>query len=327
MRTDEQRFLDAALDAVGRGWHVFPVRRGSKKPPALHGSGSFCPRTGICRDGHEGWEQRALSDPDEVRWYWTSDRYRGCNIGVATGPSGLVVVDLDCPKSADDVPPEGCNHRGVRDGAEHFAAICADHGQSVPDTCSSRTASGGTHLWFAAPPDVELHNTSGDRGAGLGWRIDTRAWGGYVVAPGSTTTAGVYRFTADMPPIPLPEWLTRALTPKPVVHTSAPPPRSSARLAAYTASAVRGERDRVLAAAPGTHSTTLYSAAGNLGQHVGGGSLSWDDAFAELYAAARANMLTADCRCTEHDIRRQITNGLRAGQQRPRIPPGQHRAG
>jgi hypothetical protein len=124
----------------------------------------------------------------------------------------------------------------------------------------------------------------------------------------------------DLPPQPLPEWLTALLTPKPVVHTTAPPPHSSARLEAYTAAAVRGECGRIETAPEGNHSKTLYSAAGNLGQHVGGGALSYADAEAALLTAAQ-HIITRSCTCTDSEVRRQITNGLRAGMQRPRIPP------
>ncbi|MEV4317105.1 bifunctional DNA primase/polymerase [Actinocrispum sp. NPDC049592] len=319
MDTTHQRLLTAALAAAARGWHVFPIQPGLKKPPALHGDTlrKPCPRTGICREGHQGWEQRATTDPDRIRAAWARAPY---NIGIATGPSGLVVVDLDLPKTPAERPPAGCPHTGITDGLDHLAAICADHEQPFPwDTAVGRTARGGWHLYFTAPLGIRLRNTGGERGGGLGWKIDTRAWGGYIVAPGSITRDGIYALTDDRPLTPLPAWLTVLLTPQPVAPTTAAPPRSSARLGAYTAAAVRGECARVATAQPGSHTTTLFSASGNLGQHVGAGSLAWGDAEAELYTAAQ-HMLTADCDCTDREIRRTITNGIRAGTRKPRIP-------
>ncbi len=38
-----ERLLTAALAAAGKGWHVFPLRPGTKRP-ALHGEAT-CPRT------------------------------------------------------------------------------------------------------------------------------------------------------------------------------------------------------------------------------------------------------------------------------------------
>ncbi|SMC98991.1 bifunctional DNA primase/polymerase [Kibdelosporangium aridum] len=323
MDTAHRQLLNAALAAADRGWHVFPIQPGRKKPPALHGDTPRkpCPRTGICRTGHQGWEQRATTDPDRIRAAWTRAAY---NIGIATGPSGLIVIDLDRPKSAQDTPPHDLAQQGIRDGLDHFAAICSRHGQPFPRTCWGLTPRGGTHLYFAAPTERQLRNTEGEHGNGLGWKIDTRAWGGYIVAPGSITPDGEYQLAVDLTPAPLPAWLTALLTPQPVVHTTAPPPRTSPRLAAYTAAAVRGECERIATAAGGTHKKTLYSASGNLGQHVAGGGLSYADAHTELYAAAR-HLLTADCDCTDYEIRRTITNGLRAGMQRPRIPPAKTR--
>ncbi|SDD94946.1 bifunctional DNA primase/polymerase [Actinokineospora iranica] len=313
--------LAVALDAVARGWKVFPLRPNSKKPPALHGERD-CPRTGICATDHQGWEQRAMGDPDRVRWFWTSRRFCGCNVGIATGPSGLVVVDLDMPKSPADRPKDGLNRgEGIRDGADVFTAVCADLGHQVPwETTTVRTPTGGTHLYYAAPQGVELRNTEGSSGHGLGWKVDTRAWGGYVVAPGSITPAGTYRLIEDRAPLPLPSWLTARLTPPPPpAPRTAAPATGSDRRPAYVAAAIQGECDRVAAARPSQHTRTLFSASGNLGQLVGGGLLPPVEAETALYAAA-AHMITGPCACTDHEIRRTITNGLRAGAAHPRTP-------
>ncbi|MFC7591275.1 bifunctional DNA primase/polymerase [Nonomuraea antimicrobica] len=68
-----------ALAAARRGWHVFPVAIGDK-PPAK---------------GFTDWGANATTDPDLIRRWWTRAPY---NIGIACGPSGLVVVDLDTQK-------------------------------------------------------------------------------------------------------------------------------------------------------------------------------------------------------------------------------------
>ncbi|GAA2980620.1 bifunctional DNA primase/polymerase [Actinokineospora diospyrosa] len=309
--------LTAALDAAARGWHVFPLRAGSKIP-ALHGHRG-CPRTGPCRDGHRGWEQRATTDPDRICAAWS---IRPFNIGVATGPSGLVVVDLDVPKAAGETAPDGWNQAGITDGADVFAAVCTDLGHPVPwDTLTVRTPSGGTHLYFAAPAGIELRNTEGTTGTGLGWKVDTRAHGGYVVGPGSTTPAGIYRLIEDTTVAPLPNWLTTRLTPPPppVPATAAPTPGST-RLPAYVDAAVRGECDHVTAAQPGNHGKTLFAAAVVLGGLVGAGALPLAQAENALHTAA-AHMITGKCTCTDREVRRTITNGLRAGTTRPRTLP------
>ncbi|MGH3859981.1 bifunctional DNA primase/polymerase, partial [Actinokineospora sp.] len=172
-----QRHLTAALAAAARGWHVFPLQTNAKRP-ALHGH-TRCPGAGPCANGHHGWEQRATTDPDRIRCAWSHGPF---NIGIATGPSNLVVVDLDVPKQDDPPRPAAWSLPGVGDGADVFTVVCQSAEQPVPwDTCTVGTPSGGIHLYFAAPAGVELRNTGGERGNGLGWKVDTRAHGGYVV--------------------------------------------------------------------------------------------------------------------------------------------------
>ncbi|WP_199443860.1 bifunctional DNA primase/polymerase [Umezawaea beigongshangensis] len=312
--------LAAALDAAARGWHVFPLRPGSKIP-ALHGEKS-CPRTGPCTTGHLGWEQRATTDPDRIHRAWSTAAF---NIGIATGPAGLVVVDLDTPKSPADVPTPGWTREGIADGHDVFVSLCEQAGKPVPwETFTVRTARGGSHLYFTAPPGVQLRNTEGDTGSGLGWKVDTRAGGGYVVAAGSTTPDGAYTILDERPPAELPTWLVQALTPKPRTAISAPVLPPAERMNSYVDAALRGERDRVAAAQPGAHDRTLFAAAVALGQLVGAGTLPSGTAESHLYAAA-AHMLNNRCDCTESKIRRTIANGLRIGASDPRTVPT-HRA-
>ncbi|WP_199441699.1 bifunctional DNA primase/polymerase [Umezawaea beigongshangensis] len=307
--------LDHALAVAARGWPVFPLRPGTKRP-ALHGTTS-CPHTGPCMTGHLGWEQRATTDPDRIRRAWNTAPF---NIGLPTGPAGLVVVDLDTPKSPADVPPDGWNREGVSDGHDVFALVCEQARQPVPwETFTVRTARGGSHLYFVAPSGVELRNTEGDAG-GLGWKVDTRAHGGYVVAPGSNTPHGAYTVLDDREPVELPGWLIQALSPKPRTALSAPVVVPSQRMPAYVAAAVQGERDRVAAAQPGAHTRTLFIAAVALGQLVAAGHLPPATAEAHLHAAA-THMITDQCHCTEREVLRTITNGLRAGASRPRQAP------
>jgi hypothetical protein len=208
-----QDLVAAAVAAVDRGWSVFPLRTGSKHP-ALHGT-DRCPRTGDCRDGHRTPEQRAVSTLTERdRGLWAT---RGWNVAIATGPSRLLVVDLDMPKPDDKPRPDEWNQPGIVDGLDVFVSVCERAGHPVPwDTYTVRTPSGGTHLYFTAPPGVQLRNTGGDRGRGLGWKVDTRAWGGHVVAAGSVMDGQPYDVVNDREPLPLPEWLCERLLPPPL---------------------------------------------------------------------------------------------------------------
>ncbi|MCO1582033.1 bifunctional DNA primase/polymerase [Crossiella sp. SN42] len=314
MHKHTRNLLAAALDTAARGWPVFPLARRSKKP-ALH-SEQDCHRTGLCASGHLGWEQRATTDPDRIRTCWTAGDW---NIGLATGPAGLLVIDLDMPKSPDEVLPDGWNRRGVRTGEDVLALVCERAGQPMPaETRTVATPSGGLHLYFALPKGVQLRNTQGEKGAGLGPLIDTRAGGGYVIAPGSTTPNGTYELVSDHPVAQAPGWLVQALTPKPPTAISAASQVAADRMPSYVRAAVAGECTKVRAAQRHAHQNTLYWAGIALGQLVGSGDLPAATAESALFAAA-GHIIGGPCRCTAAMVIRNIQNGLRDGQKRPRV--------
>ncbi len=253
-----EHLMRAALNAAERGWHVFPLRPGTKRP-ALHGS-DRCVGTGDCANGHRKWEQRASTNPQRIRLCWeTCD----ANVAIATGPSGLLVVDLDMPKTT--------NRKGssdAPDGAATFRALCERAGHAVPDTYRVRTASGGEHLYFTAPAGVRLTNTAGT----IGELVDTRAWGGYIVAAGSTTPTGAYEALSAPETAPVPGWLLSILTPapKPVRAPSGP---VTAQSSSYADTALANEAQNVASAQQGGREATLFRAARALGRLVAWGDL------------------------------------------------------
>ncbi|WP_405530360.1 bifunctional DNA primase/polymerase [Streptomyces avidinii] len=263
--------LAHAVAAAERGWHVFPVRPRDKRP-AGHAQ-ARCPGTGRCADGHRTPEQRATTDPDLLTAAWTHAPY---NIGIATGPSGLLVVDLDTLKPTDE--------EGTPDGVTTFEALCERAGQAVPTTYRVRTARGGQHLYFTQPAGARLGNTAGR----LGKRIDTRGWGGYVVAPGSSTPDGAYTVLDSISPIPLPGWLTDALTarPKPVRDVPAP---LSVKGSRYAKAALDNEVQNVAHAGDGTRNDTLLRAARALGRFVASGDLTRMEVERALSSAVAGN--------------------------------------
>lgn len=300
--------LTAALAAAARGWHVFPLKPGTKYP-ALHRK-DRCPRTASCRDGHQGWEQRATTDPDRIRAAWAHGPF---NIGIATGPSRLVVVDLDTAKPGD-TPPAEWHIPGVRDGQDVLAVLADRHGQPIPvDTLTVATPSGGLHLYYRAPDHVELRNTAGT----LGWKVDTRAHGGYVVAPGSTLVNGRYRYTVDDQPHPLPTWLAGLLRPAPPAPAPSQPVRvAPGRRSRYVDAAVSLECEKVTNARDGQRNASLYVAAKALGQLVAGGALREDDAVNELFSAAWKHISVGAY--SQSQAMATIRSGLNAGALEPR---------
>lgn len=265
-----------ALCLVELGWRVFPLRPHTKRWPALHGH-THCPGTGVCRDGHQGWEQRATTDPTRIQRCWAETPY---NIGLATGPSGLVVLDLDQPKDGDKLP-DGWSTLGVRSGAEVLDRLAGRADETLPETYTVTTPSGGKHLYFRAPAGISFRNT----GRKLGPLIDTRAGGGYVVAPGSTLPEGSYDLYDDTEPAELPGWLVQALAPEPSVALSTPDEIACAHRPSYVSAALRGEEQRVAAAEPDQQNNTLYSAALALGRLVAGGAVDAETVRTVLHRA------------------------------------------
>jgi len=292
--------LTAALAHAGRGWHVFPLRPDDKRPAFPDHTADDCNgRDPRCRAAghHLGWEPRATTDPDRIRRAWT---HRPYGIGIACGPSHLVVVDLDTPKDDTTGPT----------GLDTLADLAATHATVIEPTYTVTTGRGGTHLYYRHPDDgPALRNTAGT----LGPMFDTRAHGGYVVAAGSTVARRPYTVDLDTDPAPLPAWLANLLTPAPL-----PPQRpvvvdlGTGRAGGYVRAAVAREVDRVTSAAAGERNRALYIASVALGQLVAGGALAEDDAQSVLeQAGVDAGLRTAEAY-------RTVRSGLTAGSKRPR---------
>lgn len=186
--------LDHAVAHASRGWKVFPLWPNGKNPFNEHGF------------------YEATSDIDEVTRIWTERP--DLNIGLATGEaSGLLVLDVDF------------GHDDKR-GDESLDDLQATFGR-LPDTVESQTARGGRHIYFTYPAETELANTANK----LGVDLDTRATGGYVVAPGSTLNDGCWQWEASSSPnrqeiAPAPDWLIQLLsTPNGQDEPRTPAPR------------------------------------------------------------------------------------------------------
>ncbi|GAB6899612.1 bifunctional DNA primase/polymerase [Kineosporia succinea] len=315
--------VPAALAYAARGWHVFPLRPGDKRPAFPEHSETRCTATDPrCRRAgrHVPWQERATTDPGRIEAAWSRVPF---GIGIATGPSDLVVIDLDRPKTGPDGaltrPPAEWTEPGIIDGADVFDLLCARSGQPVPlDTYTVSTGSGGTHLYFAAPsgPDApRLRSTAGH----LGWLVDTRAHGGYVVAPPTIVASRPYRaHDHDAPAAPLPGWLAEVLAPRPAPVAGPSPVRlhgGNARARAYLEAAVNGAVASIHAAGDGTRNRAVYAAAVQLGQLVAGGALSEQTVHDVLTPAARA------VGQSDTETVRTIASGLRRGAERPRTLP------
>lgn len=285
--------LAVALDMARRGWRIFPLKPGRKTPAIL------------------GWENAATTDHDRIRRWWNHPDHTGDGIGIACGPSGLLVIDCDQPKPGGTLS----GTTGIRDGADALAAVAEQAGERLPiETFTVHTGSGGLHLYYRQPEPARLGNSQG----GLAWHVDTRGRGGYVVAAGNRLGGGVYTITHDAPAAPLPAWIAERLTRR--RPTAAQPAQiQTDRLTGYLAAVVDAEMHHVTDAPPGEHNRALYIAALNLGRLIAGHALDHGTAYAALMTAEQA--LAATCPKGDHtdqQAHKTITSGFRAGAQRPR---------
>ena len=248
------------------GWHVLPLRSHGKEPLTRHGVND------------------ASSDPVRVA-YWT-ERYPGCNWGVDTGRSALLVVDLDGDQ-----------------GRRTWEELVRQHGPVV--TLTSLTGSGGRHIFFLDPTGKGRSTT---RRVGAG--IDTRGRGGYVVLPPSIhpsgQTYGWVRWPAE--PVEVPAWLLERSSPPSIRYD--PPSTDHPQVdeaTAWGAACLTGILRRLSTAEKGTrHSLTLWAAM-RAGQLHARGHLpdSARDAVEEL-----ALRLHAD---EPRDARRAVRDGWAFG--------------
>jgi hypothetical protein len=256
----------SALDYARRGMAVFPCLVGRKEPR------------------WSAWEARATCDPAEISRVWGRAPY---NIGVACGPSNLVVVDLDVPKEGS-VPPAEWRRVGVATGVEVLVALAIRAGERFPTTMTVATPRGGRHLVFRAPPNVGVRNSAGT----VGWCVDVRAAGGYVLGVGSVIQGITYRLVNAAPVAELPAWLQTAITrPRAWVSEAqwrgSGPPQSAEDRRRYAARALEHECGELAAMAPDSgRNQRLNSAAFRLGLLVVEGAIAEHDVVAALTTAA-----------------------------------------
>ncbi|MFC9687786.1 bifunctional DNA primase/polymerase [Kribbella sp. NPDC056951] len=281
-----QRLIRAAHWHADRGLAVFPLAPGRKVPAV-----------------DKDWEAAATLDHRTINRLWLQAPY---NIGVATGRSGLLVVDLDRPRTPSETAPPSL--AGLADGRAVLESLAAQH-EPLPATWTVTTASGGTHLYFRQPAGQQLGNTAGR----LGWKIDTRGCGGYVVAAGSVVAANRYIVHIIRTPAPLPDWISTALAPAPTpAGSSSVKPAVLHNATAYGLAALASELDTLLATAPGSRNHQLNKAAFALGRLLPSGALHQSRVHGELITAAHQIGLGAG------EAERTIASGLQAGLRNPR---------
>ena len=160
--------LRGALLYAGRDIPVFPCEAGGKRP--------------LTADGF----LEATTDGARIRRWWS--RWPNANVAIPTGErSGLLVLDVD-----------------AGEGTDSMALLELSRGQPPKTSCAA-TGGGGVHLYFRYPSLQELRvaglytqQVRNNQGL-LGYGLDVRGEGGYVVAAPSST-ARAYRWIDRAPP-------------------------------------------------------------------------------------------------------------------------------
>ena len=298
-----------ALDLAALGWHILPLSPASKRP--LGNCGACRPRHGLTAHlAHTcpclaagGWchgVRAATTDPARITIWW--QRESRAVPGVAAGPSGLVLVDIDAHTdqlpfrlatgllpgidlAAEPIPRGAWNDPArFRDGRDSLTLLARLRGGADPwppdpdhQPVTVATPSGGAHLWYQAPaPNLRQALADPAGRYGLAWQIDLKAGWSYGIAPGAITTAGTYQIRGGDRAHPghTPAWLARevirattAPTPRPAAPPPSQPPGSGP--AAYLATVI-GRGAVQLAALTDGRKRTLSA----LAYHVGG-LLDW----------------------------------------------------
>lgn len=284
LKTDTMRNI--ALRFASFGWAVHALSVSKKQPGTPNGF------------------LDATTDPDEIARMWAGRAL--ANVGIATGASNLLVVDVDM------------NHAKGKVGDDSWGNLIAQHGH-VP-TFTVQTWSGGLHFYYQMP-QARLPNST----SVLGQDIDTRGDGGYVVAPGSRViedgATGWYTIINDLDVAPCPEWIVEALNrPAPQRERLAGPVAPEDLVLTRMDDLAQQLRE----APDGTGNDMASRVAFMAGQYVGAGQIGQQQAIDILTGALadwswRSSRDQAGMRET---IERQVSAGMRVPRawERPVAP-------
>ncbi|MST31625.1 DNA primase [Acidimicrobiaceae bacterium USS-CC1] len=279
--------IEIALAYAARGWPVFPLEPGGKRP-----LGRLVPH-GL---------KEATADATVVERWWRQEPQ--ANIGLVTGQH-FDVLDVDGPEALDAVSA---------------AMPLAERPEEDPYLRGPQVATPrGWHAYIAPTGRKNTVNIAGIAG------IDWRGQGGYVVAPGSVKTEGGSwdwicgpedpEYGVDAPILPAPAWILELFERRTQGRRGAPvaPLRGGREgTSAYASAALEREIGRVAMAGEGARNHALNLAAFALGQLVGAGLLDTRTVVEHLHVAAqRAGLDDIEARAT-------IRSGLAAGVAQPR---------
>ncbi len=273
----------------------------------------------------------AVTQEDRILSWWRQNP--DAMIGVPMGVNGCFALDFD-PRTEEDVD-ESTGEVTTRSWTleQLKADLEAQMGVPLPASLTSRTPSGGVHVWFRQPEGEPIRNRGN-----LPEHVDVRGLGGYVIAPPSKVitddrVSGEYRWIerrgdwrddaaiADAP-AELIEILRSRKQAK-LAPRSAEPSRSSPAVREgavdeavrkYALVALDGECQTIRTAPSGQRNGQLNEAAFKVATLVAAGALDEAIARASVEAAARHNPGNDD----DAQLLATITSGWTAGLSSPR---------
>lgn len=202
--------LPHAINALTRGFWIFPVEPGGKMPHRIVPDKEYRVR----------WGEVATNNLAKVVEWWRCSPE--ANLGLAAKPSGLLILDSDIAKEPDIL--KGGTWAYLHDslgpwldGDDILRAMCDRFDQSWDElqaTYRVCTASGGAHRYFRWPEGVHASQASPVPGL-LDARGNGGQRGGYVLGAGSRTEKGEYVVENDTPIADCPPWLVELCREKP----------------------------------------------------------------------------------------------------------------
>jgi Bifunctional DNA primase/polymerase, N-terminal len=270
--------LTTALAYARWGWPVFPCCPSGPRRKTPMVTGGF---------------HSATLDEARITYWWR--RWPQALIGTPTGHL-FVVLDID--------PRNGGDRTMVELG---FAEL--------PVTPTVRTASGGSHLYFAPPEDEPLRNTQGSRGRGIGAGLDWRGVGGLVIVPSPGSGYEWVRRGLELAAIP------EALRPAPETPQSVARAQGTGELDRDAEVALIRATSSILEAPAGEQETTLNGEAYGIGRLAAAGRVPRELALEVLLIAARA-IPNHDPRRPWHpeQIEGKVRRAFAEGMANPRWP-------
>ena len=294
--------LTMALAAAQRGHHIFPIAEFSKTP----------------HPDVRSWADVATNDVAEIRRRgWPKD----ANVGIACGPSGLLVVDTD-------------NHGGA-DGIKAYRLLCEENEPDgdYPDTRIIETPTSGLHHYYRNPDPSRYSNGTGSLPDGIDVRGGGSGSGGYVLAAGSVVDRRAYQGKPDLqelvgdgkayevyndaPVMVPPDWLIAHLDAGPASRGGGANGRGVKRpLWAVKVenpqklkNRLDGAIQKLATEANGNRNELLFWTACTVGEAVAAERAEYADAEADLMAACEDNGLLGDD--GEYRVRATIHSGFK----------------